>query len=171
MVIFEPGLLIERLAEAGVEFVIVGGFAVVAHGYVRATQDLDIVPAPTHGNYERLAALLRGLDAEPLGVDAHLLPNQPTDSAGLAAGGSFQLTTSLGRLDILQASDDVPVYARLARSAATARFQGRDVRVCSIDELVRMKRRAGRPQDVADVAALEAAHGPIAPAPESGDEG
>lgn len=167
MVAFEPGPLIERLADAGVEFVIVGGFAVIAHGYVRATRDLDIVPAPTSENYERLAALLRELEAEQIGVDAHLLPNQPTDPAGLGDGGSFQLITSLGRLDILQESDDVPAYARLSSSAASARFRGRDVRVCSIVELVRMKRRAGRPQDVADLAALEAAHGPLDPAPDS----
>jgi hypothetical protein len=163
---FEPGPLIERLVDAGVEFVIVGGFAVIAHGYVRATKDLDIVPAPTRDNYERLAALLRGLDAEQIGVDAHLLPNQPTDPVGLGEGGSFQLTTSLGRLDILQESDDVPAYRHLASGSATAHFRGRDVRVCSIAELVRMKRRAGRPQDVADLAALEAAHGAIDPAPD-----
>jgi len=165
MVAFEPGPLIERLADAGVEFVIVGGFAVIAHGYVRATRDLDIVPAPTSENYERLAALLRELNAEQIGVDAHLLPNQPTDPAGLGAGGSFQLITSLGRLDILQASDDVPPYARLATSAASTRFRGREIRVCSLAELVRMKQRAGRPQDVADLAALEAAHGKIDTAP------
>src|SRR5580698_4761451 len=104
---FEPGPLIERLADAGVEFVIVGGFAVIAHGYVRATKDLDIVPAPTADNYERLAALLRDLDAEQIGVDGHLLPNQPTDAAGLAEGGSFQVSTSLGQLDILQESDHI----------------------------------------------------------------
>ena len=167
MAAFEPGPLLERLADAGVEFVIVGGFAVIAHGYVRATKDLDVVPAPTPENYERVAALLRELDAEQIGVDAHLLPNQPTDPAGLAAGGSFQLTTSLGRLDIMQESDDVPAYARLAERAATARFRGRDIRVCSLAELVRMKRRAGRPQDVADLAALEAAHGPITEAPDT----
>ena len=163
---FEPGPLIERLVDAGVEFVIVGGFAVIAHGYVRATRDLDIVPAPTRENYERLAALLGGLEAEQIGVDAHLLPNQPTEPAVLAEGGSFELTTALGRLDILQESNDVPPYARLAGSAAHAQFRGRGVRVCSIAELVRMKRRAGRPQDVADLAALEAAHGPIEPAPD-----
>lgn len=58
MAAFEPGPLLERLADAGVEFVIIGAFAVIAYGYVRATRDLDIVPAPTPENYERLAALL-----------------------------------------------------------------------------------------------------------------
>lgn len=163
MAAFEPGPLIERLIDAGVEFVVIGGFAVIAHGYVRATKDLDIVPAPTGENYERLASLLRELDAEQVGVDAHLLPNQPTDPGGLAAGGSFQLITSLGRLDIMQKSDDVPAYQRLLDTAAVAHFRGRDVRVCSLVELFRMKRRAGRPQDLADLAALEAAHGPVDP--------
>jgi hypothetical protein len=65
----------------------------------------------------------------------------------------------------------VPAYARLAGSAAVARLRGGDVRVCSIAELVRMKRRAGRPQDVADLAALEAEHGPIDAAPDSDGEG
>lgn len=160
---FEPGPLIERLIDAGVEFVIIGGFAVIAHGYVRATKDLDIVPAPTSENYERLALLLAELDAKQVGVDTDLLPNQPTDPEGLGAGGSFQLVTSLGRLDIMQESDHVPPYARLRSTAAVAHFRGRDVRVCSLAELARMKRRAGRPQDVADLAALEAAHGAVDP--------
>ena len=161
MTAFEPGPLIERLLGARVEFVIVGGFAVIAHGYVRATRDLDIAPAPSLENYQRLAALLRELDAKQIGVDAHLLPNQPTDPAGLAEGGSFQLTTALGRLDILQESDAIPPYRRLAASSETAQFRGHEVLVCSLLELVRMKRRAGRPQDVADIAALASAHGPL----------
>jgi hypothetical protein len=68
------------------------------------------------------------------------------------------LVTELGRLDILQESDDVPSYDRLASSAAVVRFRGREVRICSLPELLEMKRRAGRPQDVADIAALDAAH-------------
>jgi len=55
---FEPGPLIERLVTARVEFVVIGGFAVIAHGYVRATSDLDIVPAPSLENCRRLATLL-----------------------------------------------------------------------------------------------------------------
>lgn len=62
----------------------------IAHGYVRATRDLDIVPAATAQNYRRLARLLSEIGAEKIGVDAHLLPHRPTDPAGLAAGGSFQ---------------------------------------------------------------------------------
>jgi hypothetical protein len=138
---------------------------VTAHGYVRATRHPDIVPAPTATNYARLAALLRELDAEQIGVDAHLLPNQPTDAAGLAEGGSFQVSTVPGQLDILQEGDHIPPYARLASDAAIAQIRGRELRICSLAQLAGMKRSAGRPQDLADLAALEAAHGPIAELP------
>lgn len=158
MVPFEPGPLIERLVRASVEFVVIGGFAVIAHGYVRATRDLEIVPAPSLENFQRLAALLVELGAEQIGVDANLLPNQPTDPAGLAEGGSFQLTTALGRLDILQGSDAVPPYLRLAATAVKADFRGHEILVCSLADLIAMKRQAARPQDIADVAALESAH-------------
>jgi hypothetical protein len=87
---FEPGPLIERLVDAGVEFVIVGGFAVIAHGYVRATRDLDIVPAPTRENYKRLAALLRGLEAEPRVARGGAAPSPRPRLAQAAAGrGSY----------------------------------------------------------------------------------
>jgi hypothetical protein len=89
MATFEPGPLIERLVDAGVEFVIVGGFAVIAHGYVRATRDLDIVPASTRGNYERLAGLLRGLDAEQIGVDANLFPTSRRTRRDSGRAGAF----------------------------------------------------------------------------------
>ncbi len=161
MVQFEPGPLIERLVAAGVEFVVIGGFAVIAHGYVRATRDLDIVPAPSLENCRRLAALLAELGAEQIGVDANLLPNQPTVPAGLAEGGSFQLTTALGRLDILQESDAIPPYRKLAATAVGANFRGHEILVCSLADLVAMKRRAARPQDIADLAALESAHGAL----------
>jgi hypothetical protein len=82
---FAPGPMIERLADARIDFVVIGGFAVIAHGYVRATKDLDIVPAATTENHRRLARLLSEIDAEQIGVDAHLLPYQPTDPASQPA--------------------------------------------------------------------------------------
>lgn len=60
---------LHRLNQAGVEFVIIGGFAVIAHGVVRATRDLDVCPNPDAANVQRLAALLRDLHAQQIGVD------------------------------------------------------------------------------------------------------
>jgi hypothetical protein len=55
--------LLRHLDEAGVEFIVIGGVAVGFHGYVRATEDLDIVPSPDPRNLERLAEVLRALGA------------------------------------------------------------------------------------------------------------
>lgn len=151
--------LFEQLSERGVDFVIIGGFAVNVHGYVRATKDVDIVPDPDYANLVRLADALKGIGAEQIGVDAHLLPNQPTDPHGLAEGGSFQLQTSLGRLDILQEGISIPSYARLAATAIEVPFRGHALRVCSLEELIAMKRAAGRPDDLRDLEKLTAAHG------------
>lgn len=77
----------EALVAAGVRFILIGGLAVGVHGAVRATRDMDIVPDPDSQNLERLAAVLRKLEAQQIGVDADLLPYQATDPDGLAAGG------------------------------------------------------------------------------------
>jgi len=94
--------LLEALDAARVRFVVIGGFAVGAHGYPRATKDLDIVPDPDPDNLERLAAVLADLDATVLGMeefaeDEVVQPNV----AGLKMGGNIVLATSRGRLDIM----------------------------------------------------------------------
>lgn len=64
----KPEPLIAALVEGGIEFIVVGGFAVAAHGYPRATKDIDICPNPTTENLARLADVLAALDAEPIGL-------------------------------------------------------------------------------------------------------
>jgi hypothetical protein len=61
---FDGGALFDALARAGVRFVVIGGFAVIAHGVIRTTEDLDICPDPDPENLRRLAALL-GAAARP----------------------------------------------------------------------------------------------------------
>lgn len=156
---FEPDRLIEELTESGVRFVLIGAFAVGVHGFVRATQDLDIVPDPARDNLERLAVVLRQLGARQIGVDTDSLPNQPTDPAGLAEGGSFQLATAHGQLDLLQQSGVIPSYEELSEDAIEIEWRGRQIRVCSLRRLLEMKRAAGRPRDLLDIEALEQAHG------------
>jgi predicted nucleotidyltransferase len=62
------GILAE-LNRAGVEFLVIGGVAVGFHGYVRATKDVDVVPSPDPQNIQRLARVLRELDAEIEGAE------------------------------------------------------------------------------------------------------
>ncbi len=96
-----PGLLRE-LVQEGVDFLVIGGVAVGFHGYVRATKDVDVVPAPDPENLERLARVLRRLGAEvegAQGFESEELPD-PLDPSALALGGNWVLRTRLGRCDI-----------------------------------------------------------------------
>lgn len=65
----DPLPLLRALHERGIEHIVVGGFAVNAHGFIRVTKDLDIVPSPAEGNLEKLAEMLRDLDARILDID------------------------------------------------------------------------------------------------------
>lgn len=146
------------LVAAEVRFVLVGGLAVGVHGVVRATRDIDIVPDPEPANLTRLAELLVRLEGRQIGVDTEHLPYQPTDPDGLRAGGSFQVATVHGQLDILQQSDTIPAHEAIAADALEIDWQGLTVQVCSLERLREMKRRAGRPLDLRDLEQLDAAH-------------
>ncbi len=159
---FAPDELIAALGDAGVEYVLIGGLAVGAHGFVRATKDVDIVPAPDAANLERLAALLRTLETQHHGLgdfDASEFPFDPLDPRQLAQGGNFVLTTRLGRLDLMQWVPGIPgesAFDHLAQGAVETALSGRHIRVCSRDDLIAMKRAAGRPQDLVDLQELGA---------------
>ena len=134
---------------------LIGGLAVGMHGVVRATKDVDVVPDPAPGNLERLATVVRAIDGCQIGVDTESLPYQP-DAAGLAAGGSFQLATVHGQLDILQEGGAIPSYAELAAAAPETDYEGLRIRYCSREHLVAMKRAAARPLDLRDLDELGA---------------
>ncbi|HEX8052093.1 MAG TPA: hypothetical protein VF517_03810 [Thermoleophilaceae bacterium] len=159
---FDPQGLFERLGGAGIDYVVIGGWAVNAHGHRRLTADLDICPSPARDNLERLARLLAELGAEHLGADEferNEVPGDPTDPDSLALGGNFRLTTELGGLDLMQwltGLDTERAYERLASRAIEADVFGVRVRVCSLDDLLAMKRAAGRPVDREDIDALSA---------------
>jgi len=159
---FAPDELIAALADAGVEYVLIGGLAVGAHGFPRATKDVDIVPAPDASNLERLTAVLRTLDARHHGLGDFApseFPFDPLDPAQLSEGGNFALITRLGRLDVMQWVPGIPgelAFEHLMRTAVDTALSGRRVRVCSREDLITMKRAAGRPQDLLDLQELGA---------------
>jgi hypothetical protein len=153
--------LLEQLAAAGVDYIVIGGVAVGFHGYVRATKDLDVVPAPSRQNLQRLAALLRSLNAELDGAgdfDAGELPD-PLDPETLAQGGNWVLQTRLGRFDLMQWQGDRELWEMLSPAAVEVDLDGVPVKVAGYEDLVALKEQAGRPSDLEDLERLRQARG------------
>jgi hypothetical protein len=152
--LFQPQEILETLVGFGVEFVIVGGVAVQAHGYLRATGDLDVIPRPTSLNLSRLAEALADMHAE---VWRASRPVNVADPDLLKRAPLVPLVTRFGRLDLLnieQTAGAPASYDDLAGRALVVEIAGRDVTVAGVDDLIRMKRAAGREQDLLDIAAL-----------------
>jgi predicted nucleotidyltransferase len=148
--------LLTRLVEADVRFVLVGGLAVNAWGYLRATRDVDIVPEPEAGNLARLTDLLLSLEGRVEAAGETLAAG--TISTFLRAGDRTLVTTALGQLDILQGLPQIPRYSELERDSRKADIEGLSVQICSLEALLEMKRASDRPRDRDDLEALEAAH-------------
>lgn len=150
------GELLERLAAADVRFVLVGGLAVNAWGYLRSTQDIDIVPAPDRENLERLADLLASVGGRVETAEGRLAASAIVTF--LRAGDRTLVSTNLGPVDVLQGHPQVPRFADLEPGAQRVEIGGASVLVCSLEALLEMKRASGRLRDRDDLEALEAAH-------------
>jgi predicted nucleotidyltransferase len=148
--------LLRRLAEADVEFVVVGGLAVNAWGVVRGTKDVDVVVAPAIENLKRVAevAVACGGHVQQGGAS---LGSAVSIASSLASGEQIAIETDLGRLDVVQGLAGVPSYADLHSRATDAEILGVAVAVCSLEDLKKMKRAAGRTRDLADLEDLDAA--------------
>ncbi len=152
---FKLAGLLHRLTEAAVDFVIVGGVAVVLQASPRFTRDLDICYATGQENLRRLAGVLVDLGATLRGVDEDL-PFVP-DERTLQQTQILTLSTTEGDIDLLVDPDGSPGYAALRHSADHMDLDGLTVAVASIDDMIAMKRAAGRPQDLVDLESLEIA--------------
>lgn len=149
--------LLRRLVEADVRFVLVGGLAVNAWGYLRATRDVDLVPEPSSQNLGRLDALLKNLDGR-VEVGEKML-EAGAIATFLRTGDRTLVATELGHVDVLQGLPQVPAFSALDEKATAVDIGGVVVRVCSLEQLLDMKRASDRPRDRDDLEALEAAQG------------
>ncbi|MGH2955069.1 MAG: DUF6036 family nucleotidyltransferase [Solirubrobacterales bacterium] len=150
--------LLSALVEPGVDFVVIGGWALPVHGVYRTTVDVDVVPDPARGNLERLSKALRDLEAHVPGAD----PGFDALSVGaLSSGATVKCLTRLGELHVVQAQEGLPAYPDLRRRAVEIEVEGVRFAVCSYEDLIAMKLATGRPQDEIDVTDLRRARGEL----------
>lgn len=146
--------LLGRLDAAEIRFVLVGGLAVNAWGYIRATRDIDLVPDPDAENLAKLNEVLVAVGGK-VNVSGRLLDSAAIKTF-LRTGDLTVVFTDLGRVDVLQGLPQVPTFAVLDAAATNVELDGIRVRVCSLEHLLEMKRASERPRDRDDLEALEA---------------
>lgn len=144
---FEPARILQVLAAHAVDYVLIGGLAAASHGSPFLTQDVDVTPDVDVENLTRLSAALKELDARirAEGIEGGL----PFDYDGesLAANSVWNLTTAFGDLDISLRPSGTEGYADLARGAHATTAFGVDLRIASLEDIVRSKQAANRPKD------------------------
>jgi len=154
--------IVERLDAAGVRYLIVGGLAVVAHGHVRFTADVDIVLEMSAENLERALRTFDGLGYRPRAPVTLLAfadagqRDEWTRDKGLTVFSLWSSAHTATEVDLFVASpfDDFDeAYRRAARREIAAGVWAPFV---SLDDLIALKRKAGRPQDLLDVEKLVA---------------
>jgi predicted nucleotidyltransferase len=148
------GRLLEDLNEAGVRYVLIGGIALIRHGVVRATRDVDAVFDPDPANVARIQELVSRWNATR--PDGSPLPEGKIDPER-----SSHLRTPLGDLDLVSESIAGIPFADLLARADKKKVDGVEAPICSLTDLVAMKQAVGRDRDLADLADLRAAHGQL----------
>lgn len=137
--------LLRRLLDAGVDFVIVGGWAAIAHGARRTTLDLDVVAAFDRDNMARLLDALK--DTHPRNAARPDLGELTASPEELARYRNLYLTTDFGELDVLGELPPVGGYAEAAAGAVKVELFGRACAILGIDHVIAIKEYLGRPKD------------------------
>ncbi len=152
--VVDPLPLLAALGEGGIPYVVVGGFAVIANGYVRATEDLDVLVPANRNVAQRIREVLDGVGAtQPDG--------SPIPEAKFDGEHHIRALTRHGLLDVIPEGESPLTYAELAAGAFEGEVEGHSTRVAGLAHIVAMKRLANRLRDRDDLANLEIAHGEL----------
>jgi hypothetical protein len=143
---FDPLGALHTLDRHGVRFIVIGGYAAAIRGSPVITGDVDICYARDDENLERLAETLTELGATLRGAPPDL-PFQ-LDAKTLKRGDAFTFNTTAGPLDCVGIPAGTSGFEDLGAEATNEDLDGLTVRVASIEDLMRMKRAAGRAKDL-----------------------
>jgi len=138
--------ILQSLADEQVRFLLVGAYALAAHGYPRATVDIDIWIMPSPDNAAALLRALRRFGA----------PTSELTAADLQRGDTiFQVGVAPRRIDIMTSASGLRFEDAFAHSIEID-IEGLKIRIPTVEDLIRNKKASGRTKDLADVEALEA---------------
>src|SRR3989442_14880307 len=158
---FDALRLLKELNDAHVRYIVVGGVAARVLGSPLLTADLDVCYARDDANHRAITEMLQRVHARLRGADVGL-PFR-LDAKTIARGDSFTFVTDFGAFDILGTPSGTNGYEDLARSAVRVDLDGIVAEVAGIDDLIRMKRAAGRPKDLLAIEELGALREELAP--------
>ena len=137
--------MLQCLSDERVKFILVGAYALAAHGYPRATMDMDIWVMPSPDNAD---AVLRALRC--FGAPLHNLTRQDLETDGTI----FQIGVAPRRIDIITAASGLR-FETTYQNSIPVNIEGIAVRIPSINDLIINKKTTGRTKDLADAEALE----------------
>jgi predicted nucleotidyltransferase len=138
--------MLRALSAEGVSFLLVGAYAMAAHGYPRATMDIDLWVEPSPANAGAVLRALERFGAPLLDLTADDLQRE---------GTIFQIGIAPRRIDIITSATGLQ-FAEAYRNSSPVVIDDIEVRIPAIEDLIRNKRATGRTKDLADVEALQA---------------
>ena len=141
-----PEKILPILNEADVEYVVIGGVAMVAHGSARATFDIDLCYQRSKDNIEKLCQALKPFHPRLRGAPKDL-PFQ-FDGRTISSGLNFTLATDLGDIDLLGEVAGLGSYDAVFKVSEPKNIEGIPCRILSLDGLFRSKSAAGREKDI-----------------------
>lgn len=152
---------------AGLPHVVIGGFSVIYHGYIRATKDSDLLVPDGPEADEAILRFLARTGA------TRLADGKELEAADVRGSEHLRVGTRHGIVDILRGGLPPLDYDTVAARSTRDDWAGEPIRVAALPSVVGFKRLAGRPQDRVDLEELRAVHGelPIEPIPGLDDQG
>ena len=137
--------MLQALVDEKVNFLLVGAYVLAAHGYPRATMDIDIWVMPSPDNAD---GVLRALHR--FGAPLHNVCKSDFEKEGTV----FQIGVAPRRIDIITGASGLQ-FDSTFRNSSVVELEGLQVRIPSVDDLIVNKRASGRTKDLADAEALE----------------
>ncbi len=151
---FDPEKILRVLADHEVQFILIGALAARMYGFPRLTADADITPAQDKENLNRLAAALQDLNAKVFTESVPKGLEFGCSADNLKQSSMWNLITSAGRLDIAFTPAGTSGYEDLRKNAVRFEVFGIELLAANLEDIIRTKKAADRPQDRQDIIVL-----------------